>query len=117
MVAFNFKAEFAPDVESGEKRQTIRKTQRCKPGDPVQLYTGQRTKQCRKLGDGVCTDAYMVVISETGVSSKNLVITSRKRRAVFAAADGFKSWAAMLGFFEKQYGLPFVGFLHKWRPE
>lgn len=57
MVAFNFMPQFAPLVASGTKTQTIRQTARAKPGDRLQLYTGQRTKACRKLvdPDPVCT--------------------------------------------------------------
>jgi hypothetical protein len=43
MVAFNFATEFAGPVERREKKQTIRQTRRAKPGDAIQLYTGQRT--------------------------------------------------------------------------
>ena len=57
MVAFSFKAQFADLVASGKKTQTIRQTARAKPGDRLQLYTGMRTKKCRKLvdPDPVCT--------------------------------------------------------------
>jgi hypothetical protein len=33
VVALNFQPQFADDVEHGSKRQTIRRTARCKPGD------------------------------------------------------------------------------------
>ncbi len=54
MPAYNFKSRFAPKVESGEKRQTIRKRRKvgnAVPEKPIQLYVGQRTKACRKLVD------------------------------------------------------------------
>lgn len=52
MPAYNFRKQFAPLVESGQKRQTIRtigKRRHARAGEPLQLYTGQRTKACRKL--------------------------------------------------------------------
>lgn len=52
MPAYNFQKQFAPLVESGQKRQTIRaigKRRHARPGESLQLYTGQRTKACRKL--------------------------------------------------------------------
>lgn len=48
---------FIDKILSGEKRQTIRraspKWQNVKAGDKLTLYTGLRTKQCRKLGEAV----------------------------------------------------------------
>lgn len=51
----NFKQQFAEMVESGEKRQTIRRERKghrqIGKGDHLKLYTGLRTKQCRLLGE------------------------------------------------------------------
>lgn len=48
---------FIDKVLSGEKRQTIRcnsqKWKNVKAGDKLTLYTGLRTKKCRKLGEAV----------------------------------------------------------------
>lgn len=52
MVAYNFQARFAGAVESGAKHVTIReigKRRHVRVGERVQLYTGQRTRACRKL--------------------------------------------------------------------
>lgn len=50
---------FIDKILSGEKRQTIRraspKWENVKVGDKLTLYTGLRTKQCRKLGEAVLT--------------------------------------------------------------
>ena len=56
MPAFNFKPQFAPLVESGKKTKTIRPTKRGNVGDTAYLYTRQRTKNSRKLGEGVLTE-------------------------------------------------------------
>lgn len=114
MVAFNFSPEFADDVASGKKRQTIRRTKRAKPGDPVTLYTGQRTKACRKLGEGVCEVVDYVGIRPDGITLGN---TSKHPRDIddFARADGFANFKAMVAWFEKKYGSPyFQGFVHRW---
>ena len=70
MPALNFKAEFAPLVESGEKRQTIRKLRKDgrdpKVGDALYLYTGMRTKKCRKLGIAPCESVQPIEIDEYG---------------------------------------------------
>ena len=56
MPALNFQEQFAAAVESGEKRQTIRSERKrpIKVGDTLYLYTGMRTKRCRKLGSAGC---------------------------------------------------------------
>lgn len=54
MVAYNFQAQFADAVHRGFKRQTIRAPRKhghVQAGAPVQLYTGMRTRGCRKLID------------------------------------------------------------------
>jgi hypothetical protein len=115
MVAINFKKEFARLVESGEKRQTIRPTARCKPGDKLQLYTGMRTKSCRKLRDATCT-----TVSGIQVGNCTIVLggesLSLARCEAMARADGFEGVDAFVAFFRQQYGLPFTGKVIEWAP-
>lgn len=113
MVAINFKEQFAYAVGMGHKTQTIRRTARCKPNDDLQLYTGQRTKRCAKIMDAMCIDVRPVTI---GGSSMDLdgVAQSNSEAEAFAKADGFDSYADMAKFFEKQYGLPFSGYVIEW---
>ena len=92
MVAYNFQARFAPDVAAGRKLQTIRAQGRrthAKAGDRVQLYTGMRTKACRKLAEGTCEVSTYCQISEQGVTNGNYPPTALEE---FARADGFDSW-------------------------
>lgn len=117
MVAYNFKAQFADDVASGKKWQTIRRNRRAKVGDPLQLYTGMRTKGCRKLRDAVCTAVYEVTIKSRGYYlavrlNGELLPTEQVRE--LALADGFESLSAFADFFAEQYGLPFCGYLTRW---
>lgn len=114
MVAFNFSPEFADAVAAGTKRQTIRRTKRAKPGDALQLYTGQRTKACRKLGDAVCEFVDYIGIRPDGITLGN---ANKHPGDVdeFARADGFKDFRAMVSWFEKKYGSPFfTGYVHRW---
>lgn len=130
MSAYNFQAQFAPLVESGLKRQTIRaigKRRHARPGEPVQLYTGMRTKACRKLliPDPICTDVLpisMRVIEAHGISARmvrvtikdhDLTVTEKKQ---LARRDGFSSVAEMTDWFERVHGMPFEGLLIKWEP-
>ena len=118
MVAFNFKAQFADDVEHGIKRQTIRTNRRCRAGDALQLYTGMRTRKCRKLRDAVCTMVQEVSIAVHGqfvaVRLDGELLPSVLARQL-AQADGFDGVSSFAEFFEHEYGgLPFQGWLIKW---
>ena len=122
MTAINFKARFAPLVESGEKRQTIRpeRKQPIKVGDKLQLYTGMRTKGCRKLADAVCTQVRRVTIANAyfAIQHEEHPICDRLlgsiERFAMAVADGFDVYSEMHAFFKSQYGLPFRGVLIQW---
>jgi hypothetical protein len=119
MIAINFKAKFADLVATGKKTQTIRRTNRFKVGDTLQLYTGQRTKACRKLGEAVVTDVIGVGIYNDGVVfpiCDGFFFASNKGTSNFAKKDGFKDFEEMKAFFVAQYGdLPFEGYLIQWK--
>ncbi len=131
MVAVNFTV-FQDKILSGEKRQTVRATARCKPGDRLQLYTGMRTKACRKLGEAVCEAVFPVTIGDwsheafllfpadaqlfaRGFYRAEGKLPRRAARDRFARADGFSSFEACAAFFRRQYGLPFAGHVIVWR--
>ncbi len=90
MVALNFSPEFAGPVERREKLQTIRSTPRANVGDRLQLYTGQRTKLCRKLSaiDPVCTEVIEVGFDHSFVRVGHAAIGQSEFDA-FARRDGF----------------------------
>lgn len=126
MPAYNFQAQFAPLVESGKKTQTIRQTDKnAKPGDTAFLYTGQRTKACRKLGEGIITEVIPIQIwkNELGHPFVGVEWGGDPMWLVpydvgsFARSDGFPTIGKFIEFFETRYGLPFRGFLHKWTIE
>lgn len=125
MVAINFQARFADDVEYGAKCQTIRAKARCKPGDSLQLYTGMRTKECRKLRDATCQSVTPIRICSTEmfIDGRRLYAGNALRGDVedhdndFAKKDGFSGFMEMADWFAQTHGpLPFDGFLIKWRP-
>lgn len=115
MTALNFSLQFATDVEAGRKTQTIRQTARnLKPGKPIQLYTGQRTKECRKLRDAICRDVTYVGLTAKGVT---LGDTSRFPNDIdeFARLDGFPNYAAMWAWFHRRYRTTsFTGYVIRW---
>lgn len=123
MPALNFKTQFAPLVESGAKRRTIRAFRKDKRdpkgGDPLYLYTGLRTKAARLLLKTQCTSARHVNIFS---DSARYVKHSAERNTFddilnldkFAQLDGFANWGEMRDWFDKTHGLPFNGLLIEW---
>ncbi len=121
MPALNFQARFADPVETHAKRQTIRRVWKrpIKVGDTLYLYTGMRTKQCRKLRMVLCLDYRPITINEHSIS----LLTDLETLEIwpegwslkwFARMDGFDSWEEMRDFFKERYGLPFEGVLITW---
>lgn len=121
MPALNFKKRFAADVEAGRKLQTLRSPRRdgrphATIGCRLYLYTGMRTKGCRKLGEGLCTKTSHVVITDALAGSRILVNGSRViEEDAFARADGFADSGALLEWFREEHGLPFEGSLIQWK--
>ena len=99
MVAYSFKPSFAAAILAGEKRQTIRapRGDRCRHarrGDGLQLYTGMRTRACRKLGDATCSEVREVVLDFQGgrvLLDDAIEIDSAEARDAFAQSDGFRA--------------------------
>lgn len=116
MPAFNFMAEFVPLIVSGQKVQTIRQKQRAKPGDPLQLYTGQRTKACRKI---LAVDPICTVVDYVSIRPEYITLGDTRKHAddadAFAVRDGFEGYDDMVEFFRETYGSPyFQGYVHCW---
>lgn len=117
MPALNFHSRFAPLVESGQKRQTIRAFRKDgrdpKPGDTLYLFTGMQTKRCRKIGVAVVESVEFVDIDE-----RSLVVGNRDLHATeadeLARDDGFQNWTDMEEWVKRTYGLPFEGLLIRW---
>lgn len=136
MPALNFKKQFAEAVRSGDKHQTIRR-KRKRPfvvGDTVQLYTGQRTKSCEKLGEGYVDFVCNIYIGEDerikvtehyhnlfkrphyldpGLCKWYYTYLRPDQIKDLAIADGFKSTEEFMQFF-RDSGLPFEGQLIVW---
>lgn len=118
MVAYNFQVKFADAVASGQKRQTIRAPRKddrhAKPGDKLQLFTGMRTKSCRKLiePDPTCIRVEALTIDRDGIHYADGGECTTPD--VVARRDGFADFSAMLAWFETTHGLPFSGVLIQW---
>ena len=120
MPLLNYRPQFAPLVESGDKRQTIRAFRKrlIKPGDRLYHYTGLRTKQCRKLLESDCATTDRIKIYKNGNVHINATLLYESVKECLAFDDGFRreghEWEDMLAFFERTHGLPFTGQLIRW---
>lgn len=123
MPALNFQERFAEAVESGEKRQTIRRVWKrpIKPGDRLYFYAGMRTKHCRRLQPSVyreCVYTRPINIDKYGITMSAFGFVHGPYEAGLgdevAQADGFRDWAEMREWFKKIHGLPFEGVVIQW---
>ena len=113
-----FQKRFAGLVESGKKRQTVRKTPKRMPrkGDELSLreWTGQpyRSKQ-REL-----KAAQVLEIEEIEIFGDSIQVGGRRltagQREEFAKADGFDDFADFVMWFRNTHGLPFEGIALFW---
>lgn len=81
MPAYSFKECFVPFVLDGSKDHTIRKRRvkgTAKKGDTAYLYYALRTKFCKKLGEGICTDVKTIVIQKDSRNRINVRIYDRR---------------------------------------
>ncbi|WP_027367387.1 hypothetical protein [Desulfocurvibacter africanus] len=122
MVAYSFKSRFSEAVESGRKRQTIRalgKRRHARQGEAVQLYTGMRTRYCRKLvtPDPVCVSSLPIYMDQD-MDGRLVVVLAGSRvddLEGLAKADGFHDAVEFREFFERNHELPFEGRLIRWK--
>lgn len=127
MPAYNFQQRFAALVESGQKRQTIRKSAKgAHRGSTAYLYTGQRTANCRKIGEGTIVEVIKIEIGRHACSEPYASIVNHYGRYDYivhadldslARDDGFANGEEMVEWFASQYGIPFSGYLHQWVPK
>ncbi len=115
MPALNFQKQFAPSVEQGDKKQTIRAARKrpFKEGDTLYLYTGMRTKSCRKLGEAIAVNVFDISISSWRVMIDKTYLKPSEVR-LLAIADGFKSAQEFYDFFNTHDDSIFHGQLIKW---
>ncbi len=119
MTTLNFSGRFADLVAARTKRQSIREDRhrRYAVGTRLQLYTGLRTKQARKL-----TEADPVVVENVYVAIRPEYLTlggpgyPKVDNDEFARMDGFASYAEMVAWFQATYGQrTFVGRCIRWQ--
>ena len=123
MAAYNFQKRFVGPIKAGTKTQTIRrigKRRHARPGEMIQLYTGMRTKSCKKIvPDVVCLKVSEIEIRINAAGFHEIQINGRPllkhewRR--FAKRDGFDSVADFHLCFKTMHGIgTFRGVLIQW---
>jgi hypothetical protein len=130
-MVYNFKERFARLIESGDKLTTIRAPRKDgklpKPGETLKLFTGMRTKACRKLGERTClsvkpiTITHILFASPGGVSPGICVFVDGKmlegaQLQSLGIRDGFEDCSELIQFFLTVHTVPFHGFLIEWYP-
>lgn len=127
MGLYNFKSQFAPWILDGSKKHTIRPERRNpdKPGNKVHLYTGLRTRACRRLLVAECTAVRHIRIDQQGIAIDGEQLSPDECNAM-AFTDGFREWGIERAFeflvacwsdgsIAARYRLPFVGHIIHWK--
>lgn len=121
MPSLNFQKQFAARIKSGAKRCTIRAPRRreIRAGDILFLFTGMRTKSCRKLKVVKCRQVVPIRIALLPDNHFPIIevecrILSARSALSLAHRDGHPTLAQFVTFFEKTHGLPFTGTLISW---
>jgi hypothetical protein len=125
MVAYSFKIQFVEFIELGFERPTAERAKggtireprlgrgrHARPGEELQLYYAQRTKQCRLLGRPTCKDVQPITLDFEqglvliGTSTPGLTntIAGWRRLNIFARFDGFPDWRGMRDFWDREHG-------------
>lgn len=114
MVAYNFHRRFEAPVVTLTKTGTIRdrgRRRHARPGELLQLYTGQRTRYCRLIATATClSEARLrvwfpsprVVIGEIDDTVPIYEVNHCADFDAFARADGFTDWDDMARYWWDQ---------------
>lgn len=125
MVAYSFKKRFIVPIRANTKRQTIRAERRgrsrhARPGEPVQLYFGMRTKHVRLIAAPLCEAVYPISIhlGDRIVCANDGWIREEADLDAFAVCDGFRDFDDLTAFWRREHPgvLAFSGVLIRWAP-
>ncbi len=113
MVAYSFHKEFAPLILLGHKRQTVRAHRRrhARPGEAMQLFTGMRTRHCRKIiPDPLCIGIDDVRFDLTALADLNEPESAAEAETLATMARLFIAGTEIDSFFGKQCFAEIDGF-------
>jgi len=110
-----FNERFAESVRLGVKRHTIRERPMVKPGDQVSLrmWSGKayRSKQT-VLREAEVVAVVPIIIGRDWLRFNGVQVSNPNG---LAHEDGFFNFEDMRDYFAREYGLPFLGWLIRWR--
>ena len=126
MGLYNFKPRFVPYIRARTKKHTIRETRKYpdKPGDPMFLYQGLRTKKAKRISVEECAkvesirieceypDAEVILPWDVSVFIEGIELSSPEKESL-ARADGFNDFEEMVRFWDGR--LPFEGHIIHWK--
>ncbi len=115
MPSINFKKFFVLLIENGSKRQTIRKTRKrlFQVGDTLYLFTGMRTKLCKRAGQYTCVKVEHIIIDHQQILIDGASLNAMQTHSL-AVADGFANTNDFMTFFKQEHTLPFEGQIIHW---
>lgn len=112
-----FKPQFAPLVESGKKRQTVRPTPSRMPKVGDYLSCREWTAKPYRSKQRVLLEALITKVSDVTITETGVILNSYAEPCdAFAVADGFSDFLEMRDWFKETHGLPFEGILIEWIP-
>lgn len=138
MVAYSFKPSFVLPIATGTKRQTIRlpRKRHARPGEPLQLFTGMRTRYCRKIiPDPVCVGidevrldlrdadrsepaSFREALQVNGIPALDEEADAYARGDGFAGVSSVKPFAHMVRWWLLTHGpVLFEGVAIRWEPQ
>ena len=80
----------------------------------LHLFTGMRTKACRRLGACEVRSTMPIEIVSAKDWYSNGTRVFKPESEEIARDDGFESTAELVAWFEKTHGLPFRGVVIRW---
>ncbi|ACL61711.1 hypothetical protein [Methylobacterium nodulans] len=137
MVAYNFKPRFVEPIALGAKAQTIRahrgvtnQGRHARPGEALQLYTGQRTRHCKLIGRTTCESVDRIILTLPSIAQRPSVILTNGAGTVtedtddpaaldaFARRDGFRDFDDLAAFRRAEHPdvWVFSGVVIRWPP-
>lgn len=109
MTAYGFKEEFGYLIANGTKIGTVRRPRQggghARPGGKMQLYTGLRTKQAKKIIPDVRCFSVLKAVIDIPLWRVSLggVLLSGQSLESFVRAEGFVREVDFFNFFHAQY--------------
>jgi len=119
MPAYTFQGRFAELVRTGQKQQTFRSSDKgAEPGMYAYLYSDEGLLEIGtikevlplELGRHSGNEPYGYLTNPNG--EQTFLINNDLE--AFAMLDGFNDAEELMDLAQKQYGLPFKGYLHIW---